>query len=287
MKKKGTTSPLARGWIKIKKRRTAFVSLIILVAICLLAIFGNALYAYDPTETNTSIRLQGPSAEHIFGTDNLGRDVLARVLYGSKLSLSISIVSVLMAMVMGTIMGLIAGYIGGKVDSVMSLIIDAICAFPTILLGLLLGTVMGSGIINIMLAIGIANTPYFARLVRSMAASLREREFVESAITTGLNHFEIISRYILPNMSSVIIVQVSLSAASAIITESSLSFMGVGVAPPAASWGTLLRDGYDYISKAPWLSIFPGIAIVVTVLALNFLGDGLRDALDVKIRIDG
>ena len=287
MKKKGTTSPLARGWIKIKKRKTAFVSLIILVAICLLAIFGNALYAYDPTETNTSIRLQAPSSEHIFGTDNLGRDVLARVLYGSKLSLSISIVSVLMAMVMGTIMGLIAGYIGGKVDSVMSLIIDAICAFPTILLGLLLGTVMGSGIINIMLAIGIANTPYFARLVRSMAVSLREREFVESAITTGLNHLEIIGKYILPNMSSVIIVQVSLSAASAIITESSLSFMGVGVAPPAASWGTLLRDGYDYISKAPWLSIFPGIAIVVTVLALNFLGDGLRDALDVKIRIDG
>ena len=287
MKKKGTTSPLARGWIKIKKRKTAFVSLIILVAICLLAIFGNALYAYDPTETNTSIRLQAPSSEHIFGTDNLGRDVLARVLYGSKLSLSISIVSVLMAMVMGTIMGLIAGYIGGKVDSVMSLIIDAICAFPTILLGLLLGTVMGSGIINIMLAIGIANTPYSARLVRSMAVSLREREFVGSAITTGLNHLEIIGRYILPNMSSVIIVQVSLSAASAIITESSLSFMGVGVAPPAASWGTLLRDGYDFISKAPCLSIFPGIAIVVTVLALNFLGDGLRDALDVKIRIDG
>ena len=147
-------------------------------------------------------------------------------------------------------------------------------------------TVLGSGMTNIMLAIGISNVPYFARLARSMAISIRGREYIESAVTTGLNHFEIITRYVLPNMSSVIIVQTSLSAASALITESTLSFMGVGVQPPAASLGVLLRDGYDYISKASWLSIFPGIAILLTVIALNFLGDGLRDALDVKIRVD-
>lgn len=287
MNKKKTQSPLAKSWQKFRKRKTAYISLIILAVVVFLAIFGNLIWPIDPFETQTSIRTQGPSLAHPFGTDNLGRDVLARVLYGAKLSLSISAVSVLFALAAGTVLGLGAGYIGGKVDAVLSLVIDAICAFPTILIGLLLATALGSGTVNIMIAIGISNTPYFARLVRSMASTLREREYVASAVTTGLNHFEIITRYIVPNMSSVLIVQTSLSAASAILTESSLSFMGVGVQPPAASWGALLRAGYDYISKAPWLSIFPGIAILLTVVALNFLGDGLRDALDVKIRVDG
>jgi peptide/nickel transport system permease protein len=287
MSKREYQSPLVRGLIKIRRRKIAFVSLIVLTVILVLALVGNSIYMYDPVEKDTANRLLAPCLSHLFGTDNLGRDVLARVLYGSKISLAISLVAVLFALVVGTTLGIIAGYVGGKVDAVFSLVIDAICAFPTILLGLLLATALGSGIVNIMLAIGIANVPYFARLVRSMSITIREREYVESAITTGLNHFEIITRYLIPNMSSVIIVQTSLSAASAIITESTLSFIGVGVQPPAASWGALLRDGYDYISRAPWLSVFPGIAILVTVIALNFLGDGLRDALDVKIRVDG
>ena len=273
-------------YLKIKKRKTAYISLIILVLLVFLAIFGNLIIGKDPTATESSVRLTGPCVSHWFGTDNLGRDGLSRVFSGLRISLSISVVSVIFALVVGTAIGTFAGYIGGKIDSVLVLIIEAICAFPTVLLGLLLATIMGSGIFNIMLAIGISNVPYFARLVRSMAISIREREYIESAVTTGLNHFEIITRYMLPNMSSVIIVQTSLSAASALITESTLSFMGVGVQPPAASLGVLLRDGYDYISKAPWLSIFPGIAILITVIALNFLGDGLRDALDVKIRVD-
>lgn len=271
---------------KLKKRKTAFISLIILGILVILALFGNALFGIDPFETNSKIRLLAPGIEHILGTDNLGRDVLARVIYGIRISLAISLVSVAFALIVGTAIGTISGYVGGKVDSVLVLIIEAVCAFPTVLLGLLLATVLGSGMTNIMLAIGISNVPYFARLARSMAISIRGREYIESAVTTGLNHFEIIIRYVLPNMSSVIIVQTSLSAASALITESTLSFMGVGVQPPAASLGVLLRDGYDYISKASWLSIFPGIAILLTVIALNFLGDGLRDALDVKIRVD-
>jgi peptide/nickel transport system permease protein len=273
-------------FVKIKKRKTAYISLIVLIILVFLALFGNLIIGKDPFATESSIRLTAPCAAHWFGTDNLGRDVLSRVFYGIRISLSISIVSVIFALVVGTAIGTFAGYVGGKIDSILVLIIEAICAFPTVLLGLLLATVLGSGITNIMLAIGISNIPYFARLVRSMAISIREREYIESAITTGLNHFEIITRYMLPNMSSVIIVQTSLSAASALITESTLSFMGVGVQPPAASLGVLLRDGYDYINKAPWLSIFPGIAILITVIALNFLGDGLRDALDVKIRVD-
>lgn len=271
---------------KIKKRKTAYISFIVLCVVLFLAIFGNMIFGKDPFETDTASKLLSPSLGHWFGTDNLGRDVFGRVLYGSKISLAIGVVSVVFALIVGTILGTFAGYIGGKVDSVLSLIIEAVCAFPTILLGLLLATVMGSGMINIMLAIGISNVPYFARLVRSMAISIRESEYIESAVTAGLSHFEIILRYMLPNMSSVIIIQTSLSAASAIITESTLSFMGVGVQPPAASLGVLLRDGYDYISKASWLSIFPGIAILLIVISLNFLGDGLRDALDVKIRMD-
>ena len=271
---------------KLKKRKTAFISLIILGILVILALFGNTLFGIDPFETNSKIRLLAPGIEHILGTDNLGRDVLARVIYGIRISLAISLVSVAFALIVGTAIGTISGYVGGKVDSVLVLIIEAVCAFPTVLLGLLLATVLGSGMTNIMLAISISNVPYFARLARSMAISIRGREYIESAVTTGLNHFEIITRYVLPNMSSVIIVQTSLSAASALITESTLSFMGVGVQPPAASLGVLLRDGYDYISKASWLSIFPGIAILLTVIALNFLGDGLRDALDVKIRVD-
>ncbi len=280
------TSPLAQGWKKLRKRKTAFISLFVLAAIIVVAIFGNMVYTQSPTDRNTPERLQGPSVKHPFGTDELGRDELARVMYGSRISLSISFASVVFALVIGTLLGLVSGYVGGKVDAVFSLIIDSICAFPTILLGLLLATAFGSGIKNIMLAIGISNVPYFARLVRSMASSIREREYVESAVTTGLNHFEIIWRYVIPNMSSVLIVQTSLSAASAILTESTLSFIGVGVQPPAASWGALLRSGYDYISTAPWLSIFPGIVILITVICLNFFGDGLRDALDVKIRTD-
>ena len=271
---------------KLKKRKTAFISLIILGILVILALFGNALFGIDPFETNSKIRLLAPGIEHILGTDNLGRDVLARVIYGIRISLAISLVSVAFALIVGTAIGTISGYVGGKVDSVLVLIIEGVCAFPTVLLGLLLATVLGSGMTNIILAIGISNVPYFARLARSMAIYIRGREYIESAVTTGLNHFEIITRYVLPNMSSVIIVQTSLSAASALITESTLSFMGVGVQPPAASLGVLLRDGYDYISKASWLSIFPGIAILLTVIALNFLGDGLRDALDVKIRVD-
>ena len=241
---------------KLKKRKTAFISLIILGILVILALFGNALFGIDPFETNSKIRLLAPGIEHILGTDNLGRDVLARVIYGIRISLAISLVSVAFALIVGTAIGTISGYVGGKVDSVLVLIIEAVCAFPTVLLGLLLATVLGSGMTNIMLAIGISNVPYFARLARSMAISIRGREYIESAVTTGLNHFEIITRYVLPNMSSVIIVQTSLSAASALITESTLSFMGVGVQPPAASLGVLLRDGYDYISKASWLSIF-------------------------------
>jgi peptide/nickel transport system permease protein len=189
-------------------------------------------------------------------------------------------------MVPGVALGLIAGYWRGKVDTVISGILDAIWAFPTLILALAICAVLGPGLPNILLAIGIVYTPGFARVVRNMVLSVREMEYVQGARAIGLNDFEIIVRYILPNISSVIIVQTSLNAAQAIIAEASLSFLGLGIQAPQASWGSMLKTGYQYISIAPWLSVFPGICILITVLGLNFIGDGLRDALDVRIRTD-
>lgn len=243
---------------KLKKRKTAFISLIILGILVILALLAMHCLALILLRQIQRYDYWHQGIEHILGTDNLGRDVLARVIYGIRISLAISLVSVAFALIVGTAIGTISGYVGGKVDSVLVLIIEAVCAFPTVLLGLLLATVLGSGMTNIMLAIGISNVPYFARLARSMAISIRGREYIESAVTTGLNHFEIITRYVLPNMSSVIIVQTSLSAASALITESTLSFMGVGVQPPAASLGVLLRDGYDYYQQGLMAQYFSG-----------------------------
>lgn len=271
---------------KLVKRKTSLLSMLFLAFLILVCLFG-VYFVPDAYTTDTANIFQPPSAQHIFGTDELGRDELSRMIYGGRISLTIGLASVGIALVLGSLLGLVSGYVGGKVDAVLSMVIEGICAFPQVLIGLLLAAILsGGGGLNVMLAIGISETPYFARLVRSMTLSIREREYVDSAITAGLNHFEIIWRYILPNLLSVIIVQTSLCMATAIISESSLSFLGVGIQAPAASWGSLLDVGYDYLRRGPWLSVFPGIAIFLTVLSLNFFGDGLRDALDVKIRTD-
>lgn len=284
MKKK--SSNFLKAVRKLFRRTTAVLGIAVLVMMILLALFGNVISAYDFDEVDTENKLAAPSAQHWFGTDDLGRDLFSRIAYGARITLTVSIASVLVALVLGTLIGVTAGFIGGKVDATLSMIIEAICAFPTILIGLTLATVLGAGITNIVFAIGIANTPAFARLLRSMTLSIREREYIESAVTVGLSRIEIMFKHVFPNLVSVLIVQTTIAAASAILSESSLSFMGLGIQAPAASWGTMLRTGYDYISKAPWMSIFPGVAIMLTVLSLNYFGDGLRDALDVKIRVD-
>lgn len=284
MKKKSSNS--VKVIRKLLRRKTAVIGMAVCLLMILLACFGNLICPYDFDEVDTANKLAAPSWEHWFGTDDLGRDLFARVAYGARITLTVSIASVAVALVLGTLIGVTAGFIGGKVDAVLSMVIESICAFPTILIGLTLATVLGAGVTNIVFAIGIANTPAFARLLRSMTLSIREREYIESAVTIGLNKAEIMLKHIFPNLVSVLIVQTTLAAASAILSESSLSFMGLGVQAPAASWGTMLRTGYDYISKAPWMSIFPGLSIMLTVLSLNYFGDGLRDALDAKIRVD-
>ena len=275
---------MRKVWTKLVRRKTSLFSIVFLIIVLLISIFGG-LFTQDPFQTDTDNKLSPPSLEHLLGTDELGRDVLARMVHGGGISLSISLASVTIALILGCLLGLTSGYIGGKTDAVLSMIIEAICAFPQVLIGLLLAAMLGGGgAITVMMATGLSETPYFARLVRSMTLSIREREYVESAVTAGLNHFEIVWRYVLPNLVSVIIVQTSMCMATAIISESSLSFLGIGIRAPSASWGSLLDVGYDYLSKAPWMSIFPGAAIFLTVLSLNFFGDGLRDMLDPRYK---
>jgi peptide/nickel transport system permease protein len=271
---------------KLYKSKLSLFGIIVLVITILVAIFAPLVSPFDNTETDFFKTFAKPSIEHPMGTDELGRDVFSRIVYGSRITIVVGVVAVLIAMVPGVALGLIAGYWRGKVDTVISGILDAIWAFPTLILALAICAVLGPGLPNILLAIGIVYTPGFARVVRNMVLSVREMEYVQGARAIGLNDFEIIVRYILPNISSVIIVQTSLNAAQAIIAEASLSFLGLGIQAPQASWGSMLKTGYQYISIAPWLSVFPGICILITVLGLNFLGDGLRDALDVRIRTD-
>lgn len=271
---------------RLIKGKLAVAGLIVFLVVILVSAFAPLISPYDPNATDMMALLNGPSARHLLGTDELGRDVLSRVLYGTRISLGVGVVAVGLAIVLGTTLGLIAGYWRGRVDTIIMMVMDSVWAFPTLILALAITATLGPSLINVMIAIGLVFTPGFARLVRSMVLTVRKQEYVESARSIGLNNRKIILRYILPNITSTIIVQASLNAAQAIITEASLSFLGLGIQPPEASWGSMLKAGYPYLETAPWLSLFPGFAILIVVLGLNFLGDGLRDALDIKIRMD-
>lgn len=268
---------------KLLKGKLAVLGMIVCVLIILCAIFGPLISSYDPYATDATSILKAPSEKHLLGTDELGRDVLCRMFYGARITVIVGVVAVFIAMVLGTTLGMISGYFGGKIDTIISGIMDGLWSFPTIILALTITAALGAGLYQILIAIGVVFTPSFSRVVRSMVISVREMEYVDSARAIGLSDFEIIMRYILPNISSVIIVQASLNAGQAILSEASLSFMGLGITMPDASWGALLQSGYRYITIAPWLSVFPGVAIFLIVIGLSFLGDGLRDALDVRI----
>jgi peptide/nickel transport system permease protein len=272
-----------RRLMKGKLARIGFATFVFLV---LVSIFAPWISPYDPNATNIMHLIQPPSGEFIMGTDELGRDVFSRILHGARISLLVGVVAVVIAIALGSFFGLIAGYWGGNVDNVIMSVMDSVWAFPTLILALAITAVLGPNLTNVVIAIGLVFTPGFARLVRSMVLTVREREYVESARAIGLNDREIITRYIWPNITSTMVVQASLNAAQAIIAEASLSFLGLGIQPPDASWGSMLKAGYPYLELAPWLSIFPGLAILIVVLGLNFLGDGLRDALDMRIRVD-
>ncbi|GIW24805.1 ABC transporter permease [Meiothermus sp.] len=264
--------------------RLAIAGMVILLLLVLGAIFAPTLVPYSPTATDFSALQQGPSAKHWFGTDQLGRDILSRVFYGARVSLAAGLVSVVIALVLGGLIGLIAGFYGGWIDDVLMRLTDAMLAFPFLVLAIALAAVLGPSLQNTMLAIGVVTTPVFARLIRGQVLAERPRDYVQAAVALGGGDGRIIVRHLLPNILGPLIVQVSLSTATAVLAEATLSFLGLGVQPPTPSWGSMLNDARGYLSQAPHMALFPGLAIFLAVLAFNLIGDGLRDAFDPRMK---
>ncbi len=270
---------------RVLRVRLASVSLAIIAAACGMAIFAGILAPGSPTKADLPRVLLSPSRAYPLGTDDLGRDVLSRIMYGARASLIAGVVSTGIGLAFGTALGLVAGYFLGIVDTLISRIMDALFAFPGLILALAITAALGPSLTNAMIAIGIVTVPRFARLARAQVLALRTIDYVEAVRALGAGDARIIFRHICPNILTPIIIQTSLSVAFAILTEASLSFLGLGVQPPTPSWGFMLNQGRSYIDRAPWLAIFPGAAIFLVVMAFNLLGDAIRDALDPRLRL--
>lgn len=262
--------------------RLAIAGLVVLALLIFVGVFGQLIAPYGINEIDIANRLTGPSREHWFGTDDLGRDVLSRVLVAARVSLQVGFIAVGFSLAVGVPIGLVAGYFRGGVDSLLMRMMDVLFSFPAILLAIAILAVLGPGIGNAMIAIGLVYTPIFARITRGSVLVVSEEIYVRAARSLGASNFRIIFRHILPNVLAPIIVQTTLSLAFAILSEAALSFLGLGVQPPNPAWGRMLSEGRNFFQQAPWMGIFPGLAILVTVMAFNFVGDGLRDALDPR-----
>lgn len=274
--------PRSRVWRKLRGHRSALVGAVLVGIFALLALLAPLLPIPDPAAADWSAIRQPPSAAHWLGTDELGRDQLSRMIWGARASLLAGVVSVAIAIVIGVPLGILAGYFGGWIDAVISRCTEALLAIPFLILAIALAAFLGPSLTNAMTAIGIAATPVFIRLTRGQAISVAAEDYVESAHAVGLGTPVILRRYILPNVLPPILVQASLTVASAIIAEASLSFLGLGQQPPAPSWGAMLNVAKGFMSQAPWMALWPGVAIFLVVLGFNLLGDGLRDALDPR-----
>lgn len=279
-------SELGEIWRRLRKNKAAVLGLVLLFIIFMSALFADVLYDYE-TEVvlpNYSSTLIAPCLEHPLGTDELGRDVLARIVHGSRLSLEIALLSTAISLSVGGIIGAYAGYIGGRFDSVMMRIMDIFLAIPNMLLALAIVAALGPNLMNLIIAIAISDIPRFARILRSTVLSIKDNDFVEAARAAGAKRSTIVFREVIPNCLAPLIVQASIVMAAAIILAAGLSFIGLGVQPPAPEWGAMLSSGRAYIWDYQYLVLFPGLAIVITVLAFNLLGDGLRDALDPRLK---
>ena len=269
-----------RLWKRFKQDRIAMASLGIIVLLAAAAVFGNRIAPYPFDLQNTAESLSPPSRSHWMGTDELGRDLLSRLIYGTGVSMSVSLLTALSALVLGTFYGAISGYVGGRTDNLMMRGIDVLYALPDLLLIILITVVIGRGILGVFLALSLVGWITVARLIRGEVLRLKELSYIEAARAMGATHAQILLRHILPNTFGVLIVTLTFRIPSAILAESTLSFIGLGLTPPAASWGTLANEGWKALKFYPHLIIFPSLAIFITMLAFNFLGDGLRDALD-------
>ncbi len=279
-------SMAAEIWQRLLRNKMAMLGLFILTLLVLAAIFADVIADYDTMVVAQNIpeRLQGPSAAHWFGTDEFGRDIFARLVHGSRVSLVVGLLSMSISLLIGGSLGAFAGFYGGKVDNVIMRIMDIFLAVPSILLAITIVAALGTNLANVMLAIGISGIPTFARVVRAAVMSVKDQEFVESSRAIGAGSITIIFREILPNCMAPIIVQSTLFVASAILSTASLSFIGLGVQPPDPEWGAMLSSGRNFLRDAVHITLFPGLAIIITILALNLLGDGLRDALDPRLK---
>ncbi len=277
-------TPTARAIRRFKRRKGALVALFVIAVFVGAAVLAPLIAPYDPDLQTWSAVRKAPSALHWFGTDDVGRDVLARVIYGARASLLAGVISVAIALLVGVPVGLVSGYLGGFIDALFSRITDALLACPFLILAIALAAFLGPSLGNAMIAIGITTTPIFIRLTRGQVMAVKVEDYVEAARAVGNPHWRIALRHILPNILPALLVQATLSIAAAIIAEAALSFLGLGQQPPAPSWGSMLNAAQRFLVNAPWLAIWPGLAIFLTVLSFNLVGDGLRDALDPRSR---
>ncbi|NNU91452.1 nickel transporter permease [Anoxybacillus sp. CHMUD] len=278
------TSLWKEGWIRFRKNKMALVGSGIVLFFILLAVFAPLIAPYEMNDQQLSMRLQAPSKDHIFGTDDFGRDIFSRVVYGARISLWVGFFSVLGSVVIGSLLGIIAGYYRRWIDAVISRIFDIMLAFPSILLAIGIVAVLGPSLKNALIAIAIINIPNFGRLIRSRVLSIKQEEYITAAKAIGMSDARILFHHILPNSMAPIIVQGTLAIATAIIEAAALGFLGLGAQPPNPEWGKMLADSKAYLTQAPWTMIFPGLAIMLTVLGFNLMGDGLRDALDPRMK---
>lgn len=277
-------TPAQRALKRLARRRGAMVGLAIVVAFVAMAVFAPWIAPHDPLATSWSAVRKPPSAQHWFGTDDIGRDVLSRVIWGARASLLAGVLSVAISLAVGVPIGLAAGYLGRWADMLISRLTDAMLACPFLILAIALAAFLGPSLANAMIAIGIAATPVFIRLTRAQVLAVKVEDYVEAARAVGNSHLRIALRHILPNIVAPLIVQATLAIAAAVIAEASLSFLGLGQQPPAPSWGSMLNTAKDYVENAPWMAVWPGLSIFLLVLSFNLLGDGLRDALDPRHR---
>jgi peptide/nickel transport system permease protein len=272
-----------RMWRTFKRNRTALVGTVGVFMILVLAIFGPFFMPYDPIEQHLLDQLKPPSGRFLFGTDVFGRDVLSRVILGTRFSLIVGLTSVVIAVVLGVPTGVLAGYKGGLIDTGITRVVDILMSFPVLILGLMLRAAIGGGFIGLVLAIGIAITPRFIRLARGPTLSIREKEYVESAKALGVGEVRLMFRHIMPNVMGDVAVMSTLWIALAIRLEANLSFIGIGIPPPTPSWGEMIRSGVDFLTNAPWVSTIPGVFILFTVMSFNMIGDGIRDIIDPRL----
>ncbi|MDY6875317.1 MAG: ABC transporter permease [Chloroflexota bacterium] len=287
-----------RLWRTFIRNKIAVIGLILAMLVTLAAIFADdwfiaffqgreampLLVPFDPLKQDTRNRLAAPDSEHIMGLDTYGRDTWARIVYGARVSLMVGVCSVLLGGALGTFVGLIAGYLGGRVENTLMRAVDVLMAFPSLIMGMMVLAILGAGLPKMILAIGLVSSPAFARVAHGTTLTIKEKEYVAAAKAVGAGRFRIIRVHVLPNTLGELVVLASIWTATAIRVEANLSFIGLGVSPPTPAWGTMIREGTRHLSDAPWVSLFPGLAILVTVLAFNLLGDGLRDILDPRLQ---